>query len=201
MLQRVTTEDPSKKNSKSYEVEYELKEDIKVPSRKELQAVGSELMKNDPKFRKDVAEQFGENWARNRVYGGFSTTPVSDTQRKQYDEVKKMAMDFVEKSVENATMDRVYGYVSTSFVKRPGVREKMFNELKRRGYNAIMDEEDISSGARHMVAPMIVFDAEKTMGRTGKKELSTADEIANERRSKTWDQKQRNKNLGRNRPW
>lgn len=173
----------------SYEIEYTLNEDLRIPSRKELQKIAVDLMKSDSDALREVAERYTLNYIEGPVlnspekYGKNFSEVKSDIQKWLKSSGSDItADDWYRQSVKSLSdrlkveedMSFAYGVLCSTYVKENGVRNKVFNAVKEKGYNAIMDEEDIMT--RRSAAPMIILDGSETMNVTGKRKISEKEE-------------------------
>lgn len=126
-----------------------LKQDLKAPSRKEQMEVFNGILKADQnKIYSDVSE-----WMTNK--GKFKSVQEGIKILKEKP-IKDFYMDFnnsLEKSTDSA--------------------KKYYEELKRRGYNAVIDEHDISGSWMQAKKPIILMDALSMIGDFKVTDLST----------------------------
>lgn len=189
---------------KSYEVEYELNEDLRIPSRDELIKTGSELMLNDKSFRDRVKELREDYVVRSQLELDINTpiNKLSKEQQKIYketiDSIKPSFDDFYN-NISNVSLYYVYGQVAMSLALGDDVRTKLFDTLKNKGYNAIMDENNVAylGSNNGNYAPMIIFDGnEQVMNRTSTTELSRDEEKAYAKKTLKNKYKKARKNKG-----
>ncbi len=141
-----------------YEKAYTLTKDLNIPSRAELTEVIYQTIKTDldKKFLKEVV----------------NTT--FDLHRLSGDNLNSYMEKVSEKSPEELMVEVMSGLSESG-----GVRSVIFDELKRRGYNAIVDENDVGGNlpgrARTGVEPIIVFDRQHTLSEKGTTRISDLD--------------------------
>lgn len=148
------------KSDAAYEHTYELKEDIKVPSRKEAFGAVNDAIANDPK----MAEKTVRSWldmimprgSEDRYYAGYNI------ETDEYDE--KVFNSFVDDSVKafknKPKEDQAFQAMQT-FGTNTELRSAVVGELKKRGYNGMTDEASVGGQGgfgKEGVDPIIVFD-------------------------------------------
>lgn len=134
---------------KAYKVEYETKEDLISPGRKERKSVFEQLYRNDPKFREEL-DKYSKEQASKKDKGGVND--FSNLTKKQLN-------------------NQGYFMFSRSLGGSDYIREQYFSALKDRGYNFVQDDEDtISKFGRE---PAIIFDTEKSLTYKGQNWITT----------------------------
>lgn len=143
-------------SDKSYEYEYELKEDLKLPSREKQQEVINEVVNKNKKYINEVVQSYVDqaipknSWTRLEIMleykGGMD----------QY--VKDMVKEFGNKTpTESAYM------VCQSLALAPNVKNEVISRLKKEGYNAMADEASVggqNGWAKEGYDPLIIFDSD-----------------------------------------
>lgn len=138
------------KKPKIVETTLEATEDIRVPSRQELRSVVQDI----------------------------ALDKVKDLLPKEAAEVAvKQGIDDLVKfwCRDNATADDMIDYVLSYHMVLPKVQAAIIDELKNRGYNAMVDEGLLGStyGDRQLgMDPVIVFDSKNTLKKIGEKKVS-----------------------------
>lgn len=165
------------KTDTAYEHTYELKEDIKVPSRKEAFDVVNDAIEKTP----EMPEKVVMHWinmvmpegSEDRYYAGLN--PTTD----EYDE--KVFKQFVDSSVkafnDKPREDRAFQAMQT-FGTNSELRNKVVNELKERGYNGMTDEASVGGQngfGKEGVDPIIVFDG-SILQETSKRKITSDEE-------------------------
>lgn len=175
------------KTGEAYEHEYQLQQDIKVPSRDELKSVVSEMLQKDPdagrnvvKARLDVIMPEGSE-ARYYASVDTLTDKYSPTMWKQY--VDDQISEFKKLSVDDAFIQ-----ATQSFGLNPGLRQKVIKELSARGYNAMTDEASVGGskyGGIEGQDPLILFDS-SVLKEVGTRKINSQEERETKARYDTW---------------
>lgn len=180
------------KNTKMYESEYELTEDITVPSRAELKEVFNDLMKKkehrEAVGRAAVHDMFHnedswEYWearsqAEDEYYEKHGKFPEENS--KEVDKILKKLenetiADYAKKFVSSdMSDDEKFGFQAWALGTQGGFKAEVVDELKKRGYNAIVDEASVGGGTRvkQGVDPLIIFDRDASMKKNSTNEVS-----------------------------
>lgn len=145
---------------------------ITAPSKEEATRMISDLMINDPTFRKRNTSMLGE--------------PISkgDLKRIVNDPVGKTAQAWYEMTNTKLTFDK-------EFDSDAPYVQKVFREtMAKRGFNAIRDENDVAGKVSK--APIIIFSPEKSLKVTSVTNITDEIRAANKAKLKEY------KKLGRN---
>lgn len=126
-----------------------LKRDLNAPSRKEQMEVFNEIFKED----------------QNKVYSDVSEWM---TNKGKFNSVEEGVKALKAKSKKDFYMD-----FNNSLEKSTDTAKKYYDELKRRGYNAVVDEHDISGSWMQGKKPIILMDALSMVGDFKVTDLST----------------------------
>ena len=138
---------------KIYDMTMKSKGDIKVASEKRARETFEKLFKNDPEFRKNLAERAKENRLDLLTKKGMMKSDVvdqliaegkgmsdKDMKGKAYDLFNIMLVDSDERSRSN--------------------QNKFYNALKEQGMNAVQDMNDKKYSGYKTKAPLIMFDGD-----------------------------------------
>lgn len=126
----------SKQVGSAYKLKLEATRDIKVASKDHAAKIFEDLYKNDDNFRKSVA-----NYVGNNVHGGNSVN-LSKTSGRN---MKKMYENF------NSHLVNMRNDPSK-------VDQAFYDKLKKAGYGAIQDINDMKFSGYNAKNPLIVFD-------------------------------------------
>lgn len=181
-----------------YEKQYKLSKDLTVPSRKELTEVINDVIKKDidGDFLKEVAKTrvkwlSDDTWFLSSFQWTFSDETMARIEKesegspiKYWELVKKQAKQELEPWVDSYidkmskdTPEELMSDVAQYFGSATKTRQAVIDELKKRGYNAMVDEASvggINERAREGVDPLIVFDQEETLEPTKTRRVSYA---------------------------
>lgn len=134
--------------NRKYENTYELKEDIRVPSREELSDTIYQCIKKDP----GQYDRIAKDWIRmNPMSYGYSEKVIEDVTRQFAANLKKME----DKSRLWFTGAQVFGFDAE-------LKNAVINELKKKGYNGMTDEAGVggqNGWSRECIDPLIIFDS------------------------------------------
>lgn len=183
---------------KAFEYEYELKEDLKVPSRSELSSVVNSVIKSNPTFVPKTVNAWLDmcmpEGSENRYYESVDNQGNYD--KKKWDGYVKDC----EKKYKNMPLNEAYYYTAQTFGKNKEVRAKVIDELKKRGYNAMVDEASVGGQngyKKEGIDPLIVFDG-SVLNTTNVKEISKREEA---KAKKADDKFERNSNRQKSAQW
>lgn len=155
---------------KVYEKTYQLKTDLTIPSRSTCEGEIKKLMKN-PELRKEVFKGYIEIAFPKNSYRRDSeiVRMVGDDiyeNKKAYSKAEKQWLAKKGKQIadEFKTMpiDEAAFNVQLSFGLAPKTKAKLIENLKKQGYNAMVDEASVGGRfnfAREGVDPLLIFDA------------------------------------------
>lgn len=196
------------KNSDSplYEKEYTLKKDLNIPSRQTLQSVINKVRSEDKSGK--VATELGKAYIKN--YAGDSWSVYENILQERYekgkstditaDEYKKElkayqvreGKKFAERLKDMDWYD-YYKYMTDSFGPSSYNREKVISELKKMGYNAMVDEAGVGGGeqegrkrVREGVDPLIIFDGDDVLEERQTRTVTKAEQDRADRKHKQW---------------
>lgn len=173
---------------KAYEHSFELKEDLKVPSRAELQSViYSTVNKNKDNIQKTVKAWVDVAFPEGSMsqYYAFYDQVTDTFDKKKYQNFVNDAI----KEFGNKTVQEAYFYTAQTFGKNETVRSLVINELKSRGYNAMVDEASVGGQngfGREGSDPLIIFDGSKSLAKTSTKEITSKEEAKAAKKFEKW---------------
>lgn len=169
-----------------YENSYILKEDLKVPSRSELQEVHNKVAKN-PKLRKEAINSYF-----NMIFGlgtwDYKFNYGDDWEKAFNNDVKEYTNEVLAE-FENKTVEQAFAMTSKSLGTAPAFKNAVISELKARGYNAMVDEAGVAGTngwQREGVDPIIVFDGEKSLNKVSTVEVDKMTQDRATQRHNKW---------------
>lgn len=157
------------KETSLYENTYLLKKDLKVPSRAELKDTMNEILNKD----KEIKTKLLENIAKNNLqklskYDYFIDKNgqwKSTADLKKQEAAKKYVDDFIKENKDLDTNDPNFFFFANDYgtMKDKTFKNKVISELKKKGYNAMVDEAGVGTNktGREGVDPLIIFEGEK----------------------------------------
>ncbi len=155
------------KADKAYEYEMTLKEDLKIPSRSTFIDTVDNVIKKNPKLFKESIEGFfkvimPEGSSRRADIEFDPMTGKFDTKR--FDKYVKESYTYG----KNIPVKEQWGTIAMSFGQSDNLKKAVINELKSKGYNAMVDEASVgglkrsaggSSATVEGIDPLILFDS------------------------------------------
>lgn len=198
-------------NDNLYEKKYKLKDDLKIPSREEVKRVIKEIQSKDEKgeLAKENAKAYIKNFYNDNsielmesAFSILDNKGIFDPSDADYSKAVKEAREEVEKNFlgryGNISVDDLFTDTTRSFGTSTLNREKVIKELKKRGYNAMVDEAGVGSNktGREGVDPLIIFDGSEVMEEIGTSIVSKSEQRSASKRHESWYRKA-NQNRGR----
>lgn len=177
-------------SDKAYEYEYELKSDLKIPSRNTLDETINKVIKSNKKLLSQSVKGYVDmvmpknTWARIE-YEDYANDPGAKKFTKQVlDEWK------------NKTPSELSFSVSQSLNLAPSVKKQIIHDLQKQGYNAMVDEASVGGRngfGKEGYDPLIVFDS-KYLATKSVNEISRSEEMKARNKYNEWHYKMYKKN-------
>lgn len=183
-----------KDDAKLYEKEYELAEDLNIPSRevvanvidklndgkdtKYYREVGSAMVKNF--YNMEIAEALAADFDMGK-YGSYDFNSPKFNKKLYEKDRERVAQEYVDHivdSIKDWPLDVRFARTTEAFGRSEYVRDKVVNELQKQGYNAMTDEAGIGGKLGSPVEgknTLIIFNSGKTLVDKGMRELSDKD--------------------------
>ena len=136
-----------------YDMTIKSKGDIKVASEKRARETFEKLYKNDPEFRKNLAQRAGENRLNLLTKKGMMKSDVVD---QLIAEGKGMS----DKDMKGKAYDIFNILLVDSDDRSRSNQNKFYNALKEQGINAVQDMNDKKYSGYGTKNPLILFDGE-----------------------------------------
>lgn len=162
----------------AFEHTYELTEDIKIPSRKEVSNVINDILDKDNKLQTETVKAWLDvtmpPGSESRFYATYDPDTGESDNSRWPAFVSKCATSFI----TNQDKDAKAFQAMQSLGLNSGLREKVIGELKSRGFNGMTDEASVggrNGWGREGIDPVIVFDG-KILKETSKREIGSAQE-------------------------
>lgn len=169
----------------AYEQRMVLKEDLKIPSRKEVEEVIQQKVMTNQKL---VSESV-KAWIDELIPPGT----IEDYERfESVAERKKFVEDTI-KSYPNWDLDVALKNHFQSFGMAKESRTAVINELKKRGYNAMTDEAGAGVNVKEGIDPLIIFDSKSSLDYMGSSRISSTEEVESRKKYNQWVSKARKK--------
>ena len=170
--------------SKAYEYQYELKNDLHIPSREQQQQIVNDVVKSNKKYLSESAKAWVDiaipknSWARFEL-------------ETDYEGGAKKFIDDTLKEWGNKTPEQLMFSVSQSLGLAPNVKKEIISKLKKQGYNAMVDEASVggqNEWSKEGYDPLIIFDP-AVLSTSNVKEISRGEEVRSYRKDREWTRK------------
>lgn len=142
-------------DAKLYEVKMRTNKSLHIPSREKRLEKFKELYKEDP----ETTQAFINEHESSR-YGKKGIKRVNLEDKKSLEQAYRKFNDALAMGGNSANKS---------------VIDKFYNKLKKEGYDAIPDENDIRLSTFKAQAPLILFDTSKSIAKTESRELSASE--------------------------
>jgi len=175
----------------AYENQYVVKKDITVPGRDELSKTIKDVAMKNPEVLRNTVKTYCE--MNNIGLTGLLNYSPAYTERG-----KKFMADFMAQ-VGDLPASKSYYMLASTFGKNPELRGLVFNELKKRGYNAITDEASVAGTKvklpgvkknvmyeRHGIDALILFDGNDVLQKTKTEKISRLSEMHYSHKQRSW---------------
>jgi hypothetical protein len=179
------------KSDKAYENEYTLKKDVTVPGRDELSSVIQDVVKKDP----EVMSKAVKTWCDMNWGGLVKTLNYSPYYTERG---KKFVSDLIDQ-IGSQPASKSYYLLAQTFGKNPEFRGLVIDELKKRGYNAMVDEASVGGAKvalpgvrnsipfeRHGVDALILFDGNDVLQKDRTSRISRLSEMHYAGKQRRW---------------
>ena len=204
-------------NTKLYESKYVLKRDPKVADREVVRDVYNELAKKDKRILKEAAKdrvkkdsETEEGYYKRsdmelevalakrdaeQIISKIGKQKYEEVLKKKENELKNYEKNEVNRYLKefgDMDIDKLFdNYGATSFGGSDYTRNKVISELKKKGYDGMVDQASIgnSSGRKEGVAPLIVFDRADLMKKVNTREVSAKEQEKYGKRYDKWQRK------------
>ena len=193
-----------------YEKRYKLKEDLNIPSRKEVKEVIDEIA-NDPKKRNEIVRDVGKavvdrfimpnmvetfknmdkkTQDKLRYLNANEPEKFFDAWDKEEAKLSKNLIDQYSKEYQKLDQDVRFMETTGAFGTQPKVRNMVIHELKKRGYNAMVDEAGVGTNqnGREGVEPLIIFDRGQSLEERGTRRVNGITQARAKKRHRQWEQ-------------
>ena len=169
------------KETTLYENTYLLKKDLKVPSRAELKDTMNKILNKDKEIKTKVLENMAKNSLQKlSQYDYFRDKNgqwKSTADLKKQKAAKKYVDDFIKEHKDLDTNDPNFFFFANDYgkMKDKTFKNKVISELKKKGYNAMVDEAGVGTNktGREGVDPLIIFEGEKYLLKNKTKKVSS----------------------------
>ena len=144
-----------------YDMTIKSKKDIKVASEKRARETFEKLYKNDPEFRKNLAQRVEENRLNLLTKKGMMKGNVVDQLIEQGKDPKlRQLREMNDKELKGKAYDLFNIMLVDSDHRSRSNQNKFYNALKEQGMNAVQDMNDKKYSGYGTKNPLILFDGE-----------------------------------------
>lgn len=172
-----------------YEKTYKLKKDLNIPSRETVQRVSEKVRSSESgkKAAVEMGQAFVKNYLGENRYSTYSAVAaklgrapkdISEYRKEVSNFQREAAKNFVNRVKDMNTND-YFKSLTDSFGSSTYNRNLVISELKKMGYNAMVDEAGVGGGTqegqrrnREGVDPLIIFDGDDALEEIGTKSVS-----------------------------
>ena len=109
-------------------------------------------------------------------------SPSNSDQRKIFDSVYKANKDVFDRDLndyyskgERRSKDPYDAFIRTLDSRGSESKSKFYDEMRKNGYNAVLDQHDVTGSWMQAQRPLIVMDAVNTLGNIKVRDLSDSD--------------------------
>lgn len=139
-------------NTKVYQLKLEATKKLKIPSDENASDITANLLK-EPEFKKNLVASIEDSKEKMR-------RPTQQVLFRQAENALRKDPDKMSRTEKVA----VYKALNLSLVNHNAqeiaAQDRFYSELKKKGYNALLDYNDKQYSSYHAKRPMIVFDVE-----------------------------------------
>lgn len=139
-------------NTKVYQLKLEATKKLKIPSDENASEITANLLK-EPEFKKNLVASIEDSKEKMR-------RPTQQVLFRQAENALRKDPDKMSRTEKVA----VYKALNLSLVNHNAqeiaAQDRFYSELKKKGYNALLDYNDKQYSSYHAKRPMIVFDVE-----------------------------------------
>ena len=178
------------KNTPLYESTYTLKKDLNIPSREEYKKVLTKVLeKNDGKHKEEVLRRYAEDAALELA---DSMADIGIDKLKLSEECKKYAYSFIEQNKDLNVNDPYFFHYAVDYgkMKDKTLRDEVIQELKKKGYNAMVDEASVGGKElgfhREGVDPLIIFEGNDSLTKNETRSISNKEQYDATNRYSKW---------------
>ena len=148
-------------SKKVYDMTMKSKHDIKVASEKRARETFEKLFKNDPEFRKNLAERAEENRMNLLTKKGMMKGDIVDRLiQEKKDPNHRQLRELTDKELKGKAYDLFNILLVDSDERGRANQKKFYDALKEQGMNAVQDMNDKKYSGYNTKAPLIMFDGD-----------------------------------------
>ena len=149
---------------------FQAVKDLKIASRRSTMDIMQDMVKNDPSFKKDIGAQLAD------MHNAVSTIP-------RYDRVFTKARASLDKGlIDKNVYEAVNVGLASHTEKAHKVSSSLYSSMKKKGFDALLDINDIKYSGYASAKPIIVFNGGDTLSKTssrivGSKEMNIRNSV------------------------
>ena len=160
-------------NQKSYEHQYVLKKDLKVPSQKEVLNVIKEKILDNPDNLNETVKAIMDKVVPNKSI-------------KDYNEKDKKELQDILDTLNTSSVDTKLALITAKLSLTGNNRKIIEDELSKRGYNAMTDEHGVGDVFKMGIDPLIIFNKNNSLEWQSSSEISSEEEEAASKQYQKW---------------
>lgn len=139
-------------NMKVYQLKIDATKKLKIPSDENAGHITANLLK-EPDFKKNVVASIEDSKAKMR-------RPTQQVLFKQAQNALNKDPSILSKSEKVAIYKALNLSLTNHNSQEIAAQDRFYSELKKKGYNALLDYDDKEYSSYHAKRPMIVFDTD-----------------------------------------
>lgn len=143
------------KADNTYEYQFTLKNDLKIPSREKQLAIINEVVKSNEKYLHESVK----GWVDQAIPKGSMGRKYLETE---YDGGVEKFVEQCKENWRNNTPSQLAYSVSQSLGLAPKVKQEIIDKLQKEGFNAMVDEASVggqNGWAKEGYDPLIIFNS------------------------------------------
>lgn len=172
-----------------YEKEYELQEDLNIPSRETLRDAYSKVMSNERTKKQAIQSYISELFERDLIDYKMNY----DNWEQAYKNDVKQWTDKTIKEWETYKPDERFSITARSLgMSNPAVKNSVIKELSSKGYNAMVDEAGVGGlggTRREGIEPLIIFNSSSSLKETSTNVVNQRKEFKATNDYNKWERK------------
>ena len=174
------------KSGRAYEHEFTLNEDLRIPSREKQTEVINKVVNSNKKYIRESLQSWFDQAYPENSWGRIELDSY-------YDGGSKKIVDDMVKEWKNRTPESAAFTVCQSLGLAPNVKKAIITDLKKQGYNAMVDEASVGGRndfPKEGYDPLVIFDS-SVLKKESTKEISRSEENRSHNKDIKWGSRAR----------
>lgn len=188
------------KSDSAYEDTYELKEDLKIPSRDVQNKVINDVVNANSKYVTDIMESYVKQIYREGTWNYYELE--YDDDHPNGGGVKAFTDELISKWKDKTPAEAAFT-TCQSFGLCPELKNEVISKLKDQGYNAMSDEASIGGQngfLKEGYDPLIIFNS-NDLNKTNQSTISMEQENEDYRSNRKWTYSKANSSSNKSARW